>query len=63
MAAPTAEAQASLLDDRIGILDKNAAEASPVSQVFRTVGAILALVRVRALLLRPPVDLPISPMT
>ena len=62
MAAPAAEAQVSLLDDRIGILDRNAAEASPAGQVLRTVGAVLALVRVRALFLRSPLDSPISPM-
>jgi len=39
------------LDDKIDILDKNAAEDSPAKQVFKTVSAILALVRVSAVAL------------
>jgi len=34
------------LDDKIDILNKNAAEDSPAKQVFTTVSAILVLVRV-----------------
>ena len=63
MATPTGEALVSLLDDRIEILDRNATEPPLAGQVFRTVRAILAFVRVRALLLRSLVDSPISPMT
>jgi hypothetical protein len=50
MAARTRKVKVSL-DDRIDILNRNAVEASPAKQVFRTVGAILALVRVGALVL------------
>ena len=47
--------QVSLLDDRINILDRYTTEASPLKKVFTTVGAILALVRVSAPTLRPPI--------
>ena len=63
MATPTREALASLLEDRIEILDRNTNSHLQAGQVFRTVGAILAFVRVRALLLRSLVDSSISPMT
>ena len=63
MATPTREALASLLDDRIEILDRNATEPPLAGQVFGTVRAILASVRVRALLLRSPVDFLTPPMT
>ena len=63
MATPAREALVSLLDDRIEILDRNATEPTLAGQVFRTVRAILAFVRVRALLLRSPLDRQISPMT
>ena len=53
----------SLLNDRIEILDRNATEPLPTGQVFRTVRAILAFVRVCALLLRSLVDSSVSPMT
>lgn len=53
MATRIREDQASLLNNRIDILEKNAVEGSPLKQVLRTVGAILALVRVSALTLRP----------
>jgi len=46
----------SLLDDKIDILDRGAVEASPVKQVFRTVSAIIALVRVSTLVLHPSVN-------
>ena len=39
------------LDDAVNILDKNATEDSPTKQVFKTVSAILALVRVSAVAL------------
>jgi len=52
----TTMAKVPLLDDRIDILNRNAVEASAAKQVFRTVGVILALVRVSALVLRPPVN-------
>ena len=45
-----------ILDDRINILDKNAADASPTWQIFITVSAILALIRVRVLVPVPPAD-------
>jgi len=40
--------RASLLDDKIDILNRDADEASSAKQVFRTVSATLALVRVSA---------------
>jgi len=40
------------LDDGIDILDRNAVEVSPVKQIFGTVRAILALVRVGVCVLR-----------
>ena len=46
MATRTHKAKVSLLDDRIDVLNKDAAEASPAKQVFRTVSTTLALVRV-----------------
>ena len=58
MATRTHNVEASLLDDRIDALDRNAVEASPAKEVFRAVSAILALVRVSPLALRPPVDSP-----
>ncbi|KAF9790923.1 kinase-like domain-containing protein [Thelephora terrestris] len=45
MTTRTRKSQMSVLDDRIDILDKNAAEPSPIKKVFSTVSAILALVR------------------
>lgn len=45
-----------ILDDRIGILDRNAVDASPAQLVFKTVSAILVLTRVSVLYLVPPVD-------
>ena len=46
MATRTRKAKASLLDDRIDILDRSAVEVSPAKQVFKTVSTTLALVRV-----------------
>ena len=46
MTTRTRKAKASLLNDRIDILNKDAAETSAAKQVFRTVSATLALVRV-----------------
>ena len=46
MAAQVSKVQVSLLDDRISILDTSVADNSPLKQVFRTVSAIIALVRV-----------------
>lgn len=54
MATRTRKAKVSLLDDRIDILNRNAVEASSAKQVFRTVSATLALVRVGAPILHPP---------
>ena len=45
--------KASLLDDKIDILNRSAVEASPAQQVYRTVSAILALVRVCTHILLP----------
>jgi len=56
------EVEASLLDGRIDTLNRNAVEAYPAKQIFRTVSAILALVRVSALLLRPSANFQISLM-
>ena len=52
MATRTRKFQISILNDRIDILGRTAAESSPTKKVFNTVGAILALVRVGALVLR-----------
>jgi len=57
MATRTRKAEVSLLDDRIDVLNRNAVEVSSAKQVFRTVSATLALVRVSAPILHPPVDL------
>ena len=40
------------LDDKIEILNTNALEASPAKEIFVTVSAILALVRVRSVVIR-----------
>ena len=63
MITPTLEAQILLLDDRINILESNAAEYSPAKHAFEAVGDILALARVSILLLSPPVSFRISSMT
>ena len=46
----------SFLADRIDLPNKNAIETSPAMQVFRTVSAILTLVRVSTLVLRSSVS-------
>lgn len=46
----------SLLEGRVDALNRDAIETSPVKQVFKTVSATLALVRVSALVL----DLPLN---
>ena len=46
MATHAHEAQISLLNDRIVILDRNLVDAFPANEVFRAVSDILALVRV-----------------
>ena len=51
MATRTLEALASLLDDRIDILERDVTKYSPAKQVFGTISAILALTRVCALAL------------
>ena len=51
MATRRHNAKASLLDDKIDILNRNTVEVSSSEQVFRTTSAILALVRVSALAL------------
>ena len=51
MATRTRKANATLFDDRINVLDRNAIETSPTKRIFRTVSAILALVRVSVLVL------------
>lgn len=56
MAARTRKAEVPLVDDGIDILNEIAAEASPANKVFRTASAILALVRVGAPVLLPPVN-------
>ena len=60
MATHAHESPVSLLNDRIHVLDKNAAGSSPAKQVFRNVGAILALVRVSAFALRPSANSRVS---
>ena len=52
----THEAEVSLIDGRIEILNRNAVKASPAKRVFRTVSAILALVRVGAPILYLPMN-------
>ena len=56
MDPPTSEAQWSILDDRINILNKSMAEVSPAQQVYSTSSDILALVRVSVLVLPPPTE-------
>jgi len=48
MATRTRKAEASLLGDRIDILNRDAVEVSAAKQIFRTVSTTLALVRVGA---------------
>ena len=48
MATRTLEALASLLDDRIDILERDVTKYSPAKQVFETISTILALTRVSA---------------
>ena len=55
MATRTRKTKASLLDDRIGVLKRNAAGAYPAQQIYRTVSGILTLVRVSTLVLRSAV--------
>ena len=50
------KAKTMTLNDRIDILERNAVEASPAKQVFGTATAILTLVRVSVIILRPPVN-------
>lgn len=45
-----------LLNDRIGVLDRNVVDISSARQAFRTMSAILVLVRVSALAPPPLVD-------
>ena len=56
MSTHTRKARVSLLDDRIDILDKNAAGSSPAKKVFGTVATILVLVRVGSPALGPSAD-------
>ena len=56
MTAHTRKAKEPLLDSRIDILNRNAVEVPPANQVFGTVSAILALVRVSSLVLCPSVN-------
>lgn len=57
MATRTREVKASVFDNRIDVLNENALEASSLThQVYRTASAILALVRVRTLILRVSAD-------
>ena len=54
------KARVLLLDDRIDILDGNAAGSSPANELFRTVADILALVRVSSAVLGPSANFHIS---
>lgn len=56
MATPGHNINVPFLDDRISILNRNVVEPSPAKQIFMTVSAILALVRVSALVLRLSVN-------
>ena len=58
MATRTRNAKVSLLDDRIDILNRGAVDVSSAKQVFRTVSATLALVRVSTTILHPSVYSP-----
>ena len=51
MATHSLEALGSLLDDRIGILERDVTKYSPAKQVFGSISAILALTRVSTLAL------------
>ena len=55
VSSPEAPGDRWFLDNRINTLNRNAAEASPAQQVYRTTSAIIVLVRVSALVLLPPV--------
>jgi len=48
MATRARRAKVLHINDKIDILNRNAVETFPAKQVFRTVGAILSLVRVGA---------------
>jgi len=56
MTKRTRKAKALLLDDRIDVLNRNAAEDSPAKQIFKTVRTTLALVRVSTPTLLPHMD-------
>ena len=56
MATRTRGAKASLPDNRIDTLNREAVDASAAKQVFKAVSATLSLVRVSAYILHPPVD-------
>ena len=56
MTTHTRNTKASLLDDKVTTLNRNAVDASPAKEVFKTVSAILALVRVSARVLRLSVN-------
>lgn len=56
------EARVSLIDGKIDILNRDVVEASPAKRIFRTVSAILSLVRVGAPILHLSVNHHISLM-
>ena len=56
MATLAYEVKVTLSDGRTDSLGRNTIKASPAEEVFTTVGAILALVRVSTLILRPSVN-------
>jgi hypothetical protein len=56
MATRTRKFEAPLLDDRIDVLNRNVAKASPAQQVYRSVSAILTLIRVSTLVPCPSAD-------
>ena len=56
MTTRTREAEVSLLNSRIDILNGDAAGASPAKQVFRAIGVILNLIRVSAFVVRSSVN-------
>ena len=60
MAARTRRAKVSRINDKIDILNRNAAKTFPANQVFRTVSVILSLVRVSARS-APICELPLMP--
>lgn len=54
MATRTRGVNTSVLDDRMDILNRTAVEDSPAHEIFKTVGAILVLIKVSPCAFLPP---------